>query len=334
MGDIRGVIGWSFTGVGAFVFLLLAAPAGHAAGLGYGMQPPPGAEPPPTSGDPPTLTLAPATASAGALVKAVVEGFASCVAGDGEMKVSRSREVSLAATGGASLFWDGIDPVTIVHLDEELGLSANLQIAESAPPGDHRLVNRCVDNAGDDGGTGSADFPVPPMPPPVVAAVPERNPADAVAVDGTAPGAATAPSPTTPAVDTALAAPGNPDGASTAGTPPTPSGARIPAGNEGNRAIGAEPALSGTDPRSWGLLIGALMLVGTVLAVPLMTPYALQARRGPKWVRANVRAVAEVAPAMSVELVPPIDDSWPPTSIVRFDLHADSGTQTLTEVQQ
>lgn len=321
MGGIRGLIGWVFVGVVACVCLLLAAPAGGAASLGSGQQPPPVGDPPP-----PTLTLVPAAVSADALVKVVGEGFATCVAANGEVTSSRNGDASVAATGDVSLFWDGIDPVASIHMDEEFGFTANLETADSTSPGDHRLVSRCVDDEGDaEEGVGSADFTVTP-PPEVMAVVPGIN-----TVDDTTPSPATS---AVDAVDAALAAPDNPDGASTADNPSAPSDALPLAENEGTRVIGAEPALPGTDPLAWGLLVGALILVGAVLAVPLLIPFILQARRGPKWVRANVRAVAHVAPPMSVALAPQIGDCWPPTSVVRFALHADSGTQVLTEVKQ
>lgn len=318
MGGIRGLNGWVFVGVVACVCLLLAAPAGGAASLGSRQQPPPVGEPPP-----PTLTLVPAAASAGTLVKMAGEGFATCVAATGEVTSSRNGDASVAATGDASLFWDGVDPVAIIHLDEEFRFTANLEIANSTSPGDHRLERHCVDDEGDtEEGVGSADFTVTP-PPEVMAVVPSIN-----TVDDTAPSPATS---AVDAADAAHAAPDSPDGASTADNPSAPSNAPPLAENEGTRGIGAEPALPGTDPRSWGWLVGVLILVGAVLAVPL---FVLQARRGPKWVRANVRAVAQVAPPMSVALAPQIDDCWPPTSVVRFGLHADSGTQTVTEVKQ
>ncbi|MGH3927923.1 MAG: hypothetical protein ACRDTT_34525, partial [Pseudonocardiaceae bacterium] len=85
MGGIRAIFSWAFAGVVACVILLLAAPTGHAVGFGAGRQPPPGGDPSPLRGDPPTLTLVPATASAGALVKAVGEGFAVCVTANGQV---------------------------------------------------------------------------------------------------------------------------------------------------------------------------------------------------------------------------------------------------------
>lgn len=341
MGGVRRLIGWAFAGVMVCACLLLTAPAGGAAGPGSGWQPPPGEEPSPLPGDPlpPTLTVVPATASAGALVKVIGEGFLSCAAANAEVDSSRKGDLSLAAVGDVYLFWDGVGPVAITHLDEKFGFSVNLEIAQSTSPGDHRLVGRCVDNAGDeagdDEGMGSTDFTVPP-PPDVVAVVPGRNP-----VDGTAP------SPTTSAADAALGAAGSPDGADMTEnpeTPETPSAAANPSAasdtdeNEGNSAIAAEPAPAVTAPMSWGLLVGGLLLASAVVAVPLsipsLIPLVLQARRGPKWVRTNVRATLGVAPAVGVELAPPIEDYWPPTPVVRFAMHADSGTQVLTEVKQ
>lgn len=79
--------------------------------------------------------------------------------------------------------------------------------------------------------------------------------------------------------------------------------ARIPAGNADSGAVVVGPALSDSDRVSWEMLVGALiLLVGSVLVVPLSASLVLQARKGPKWVRANVHVVAQGAPAVSVEL--------------------------------
>ncbi|MGH3931403.1 MAG: hypothetical protein ACRDTF_15700 [Pseudonocardiaceae bacterium] len=330
MGSIRGLIGSVFAGVGTCVFLLLAAPAGRAASLESRTPLPPTAEPSSLPGNPaaPTLTLVPVNASAMTLVKVVGEEFASCVAADGEVKSSRNREVSLAASGNVSLFWAGIDPVALTHLDEEFGLLATLEIGESAPPGDHRLVSGCVDDEGaDEEGMGAADFTVSP-PPEVGAVLPDGNPVEGTAVGDTGTDL------TTSVVDAVLPAPDDLGGAGTTEDPSAPSDAPVSAENEENGTISAEPALSSSGPLSWGLLIRALILV--VAAVPAalaLIPLALRARRGPKWVNTNVRAVAQVAPAASVAMAPQID-SCPPASIMQFALHTDSGTQSLTEVKQ
>ncbi|MGH3913652.1 MAG: hypothetical protein ACRDTC_09600 [Pseudonocardiaceae bacterium] len=267
----------------------------------------------------------PVAGSADVLIEVVGDGFLSCLTANGDVRSSRNGDVSLAATVDAYLFWDGIEPITIVHLDEELGLSANVEIARSGSSDDGRLVSRCVDEDGDDDeGTGSADLTVPP-PPEVGTVVPGGEPAGGAVLSPVV----SAPS----ALDDALLVPDSPDGGSMLENPSRPSDVRIPAGKAGG-VIGAEPALSGTDPMSWGLLVGGLLLVGATLGVPLLIPSFLQARRGPKWVRANVRAVAQVAPAVGVELAPQNDDHWFPTSVVRFAVHADGGTQNLTEVKQ
>ncbi|MGH3940211.1 MAG: hypothetical protein ACRDTG_16580 [Pseudonocardiaceae bacterium] len=274
----------------------------------------------------PTLTLVPVNSSAMTLVKVVGEEFAICAAADGEVKSSRNGEVSLAAGGNVSLFWAGIDPVTLTHLDEEFGLLATLKIGESEPPGDHRPVSGCVDDEdADEEGTGAADFTVPPQPA-VGAVLPDGNPVEGTSVGDTAPDL------TTSVVDAVLAAPDELGGASTTEDPLIPSDASVSAENEENGTISAESALSSTGPLAWGWLIKALIVV--VAAVPAALALAVRTRKGPKWVNANVRAVAQVAPAASVAMAPQIDESGPPTSIMRFSLHTDSGTQSLTEVKQ
>lgn len=162
MGGIRQLIDWAFAGLGVCVCMVLAAPAGGAAGFTSELQPPPSGEPPPFAGEPlqPTLVLVPATGSAEVLVDVVGDGFVSCVAANGEVKSSNG-ETSLAAAGDVYFFGEGIDPIAITHLDEELRFSTNLEIVISESLDEHRLMISCVD---DEGSMGAVDLIVPPLP--------------------------------------------------------------------------------------------------------------------------------------------------------------------------
>lgn len=323
MGDVRRLIGLTVAGVGTCTCMLFTAPVGDAAGLGFGPRSPAPGEP-----FPPPIILVPATGSADALVKVVGNGFVTCAAANGEVTSSRNGEVFLTATGDASLSWDGIAPVTIVRIDEKLKVWVSLEIVNSTPPGDHRFVGRCIDDESTGTEEGGTSFPNPavPSPPESGAAVPGGNSADS---------APASPVPSNPsAPETAPVVPDNPDSTGAVESPSVSSDVRTPAGDGGSAAIVAEPPLPDTGPMAWGTLVGALILAGAVPGVPLLIPPALQARRGPKWVRTNVRAVADTAPAVGIGLTPQIDDRWLPTAVVRFALHADRGTQTLTEVEQ
>jgi hypothetical protein len=84
-------------------------------------------------------------------------------------------------------------------------------------------------------------------------------------------------------------------------------------------------------PWFWPVII-ALLGLSAALLVGLLLLVAARAWKGPKWVRAHVRAVAGVAPDVGVEVMEsPADHSAPPC-VVRLEPHADSGTQTLEEV--
>jgi beta-lactam-binding protein with PASTA domain len=79
----------------------------------------------------------------------------------------------------------------------------------------------------------------------------------------------------------------------------------------------------------------------TVLAVALivlaaaLVLRAIRPRRGPRWVRAHVRAAAATAvPSDQVEVADSRRDGSPPTCRVRLVPHADRGTQVLEEVDR
>lgn len=330
MGGIRRLIGWSFTGVCVCVCMLIAAPAGGAASPSTERYPVPLGDPSSSSQDPvsPTLILVPAVVSAGALVTVIGEGFVSCVAARADIASSGNGDLTVA--GNVVLFLDGIDPITSIHLDEDFGFSTSLQIAQSVSPGSHRIVGRCADTGGD---TGSADVVVP-APSVPVDDMPSRNPADVTAA-GPISSASPIPSASTvlsgQLVGAALAVPGDLSSGIAAESQSPPSDAPVPDENPSSKAAAAEPTLSAAGPAPMGTLVAALALVGAVLIAPAAAPFVLQARRGPKWVRSNVRAVANVAPAGGIDLAPRTEDWWPPSSVVRFNLNVDSGTQAITE---
>lgn len=98
----------------------------------------------------------------------------------------------------------------------------------------------------------------------------------------------------------------------------------------------ADQASAGLLPRSGpaplGRVIGVLLVVGAAMVVPSVIAFAVQNRKGPNWVRANVRAEPATAPAL-IEMTPEIDCPWP-TLGVRLALRPDGGTQILTEVER
>lgn len=134
----RALVGirWSAGGALAAVVVgvcMLLAPAGGATGLGSAPLPPPALP----AGQPPlpTLTLEPTAGPAGRQVTATGEGYAKCQA-----PVDNSSQIA----GEASLFWDGVDHLATVGLDEGSGFSADFTVPESASPGDHKVVSRCT----------------------------------------------------------------------------------------------------------------------------------------------------------------------------------------------
>jgi hypothetical protein len=84
-------------------------------------------------------------------------------------------------------------------------------------------------------------------------------------------------------------------------------------------------------PWFWPLVI-ALLLLSAALLAGLLLLLAAQARKGPKWVRAHVRAVAGAVPAPGVEVMESRTDHSAPPCVVRLESHADSGLQVLEEV--
>lgn len=103
-----------------------------------------------------------------------------------------------------------------------------------------------------------------------------------------------------------------------------------------HRATHADQAITGLlpgrDSAPLGRVIGVLLVMGAAMVVPSVIAFVVQNRRGPNWVRANVRAEPAIAPAL-IEMTPEIDYPWP-TLGVRLALRPDSGTQVLTEVER
>jgi hypothetical protein len=83
----------------------------------------------------------------------------------------------------------------------------------------------------------------------------------------------------------------------------------------------------------WPVFTG-LSLLTLGLLILLLILHVVQNRKGEKWVRAHVEAVAGAAPGAGVEVMESRTDHSPPTCIVRLEPRADSGTQVLEEVRR
>lgn len=317
---VRRIVGWAFAGMTGGVCMLLVAPAGSAASLLSVPPPPPSGESSPGVAQllPPPFTPEPAAASTGTRITVIGTGLAICAAAHGA--IESSENVSVAADGDASLYSDGVNPIPTVPLDAYLGLSAILGIAQTSP-GEH--VRRCGNDEGEASPGDAIAIPSPdvmtvgsdrPGPTPAVSAVPAQRPAEAPAPRGEPQDAALTSD--DPAVD---------DQQSSADTLASSGSAK---------ETGTESLVPAGGPASLGSLIGVLLAVGAVLVVPVAISFALQARKGPNWVRANVRAVASAASVGSIEVAPQLDCPWPPTFGVQLALRTDSGTQAITEVEQ
>jgi hypothetical protein len=93
--------------------------------------------------------------------------------------------------------------------------------------------------------------------------------------------------------------------------------------------------VSRIDPMPWFWpLIIALLVLSAALLLGLLLLLAVQARKGPKWVHAHVRAVAAATPGPGVEVMESRTERSVPTCAVRLQPHADSGLQVLEEVSQ
>lgn len=319
--------------------VLVAASAEASTNLPREPQHPPLAEPSPLSTEPPPppLILLPAAGSAEARLDVLGQRLVSCVVVQGGIE-SSGNGLSAAAAGEVFVLWDGTDPVAIIHLDEYSRLSAILQIAEATSPGGHRVVSRCISADGD---PGSADVTAPP-PSAAGAVIPGGNPIDAGLASPFSPESTDLPKPPADAVSTFPGTPDGPAGNRTAENLSPQSAPTIPPGNAsafplGNRTRTAadQPASPGTGPASsWGMLAGLLLLLCAGLVTPSLSSLAFQARRGPKWVRTNVRASADTAPVVGIQLTQQPEGHWPPTFAVRFALRGDSGSQALTEVDR
>ncbi len=320
---VRRVVGWVFAGMTGSVCMLLVAPVGSATSL---LSVPP----PPSIGEsspgvaqllPPPFTPEPAAASTGTRISVIGSGFAVCAAAHGAIESSES--VSVAADGDASVYSDGVNPIPTVPLDAQLGLSAILGISQ-AVPGEHQVVRRCGNDEGEVSPGEVIVIPPPdvvavgsdrPVPTPAVNAVPAHQPVEV-------------PAPRGEPQDAALAS-GDPAG----GTAQDQLSSADPLTSSGS-AKRTESLVPASGPASLGSLIGVLFAVGAVLVVPTAISFALQARKGPNWVRANVQAVASAAPVASIETTPQLDGPWPPTFGVQLALRTDNGTQAITEVEQ
>jgi PASTA domain len=86
-------------------------------------------------------------------------------------------------------------------------------------------------------------------------------------------------------------------------------------------------------PWFWPVII-ALLLPSAALLLLLLLLLAVRARKGPKWVRAHVRAVPGAAPNAGIEVRESRTDHSAPPCVVRLESHADSSQQVLEVVGQ
>ncbi|MGH4026263.1 MAG: hypothetical protein ACRDRV_16945 [Pseudonocardiaceae bacterium] len=258
----------------------------------------------------------PAASAGTAQITVLGTGLEVCAAAHGE--IESAENASVLAAGDASLHWDGVHPIPTVPLDADLGLSAILELSRTGMPGEHQVVRRCTEDTGSGGVVG---IPAPESAPPVL--------------PGRAPGQSAAPLPGQPASGDAAQA----DAAATSSEQPVADATRsrqadaaaMNAANHADKAV-TDSLLPGSGPAPMGPVIAALLMVGAAMVVPSVIAFALQNRKGPNWVRANVRAEPITAPAL-IEMTPDMDYPWP-TLGVRLALRPDSGTQDLTEVEQ
>jgi hypothetical protein len=303
MFPIRRVASCTLAGMMGGACMLLVAPVGSASGLSSVPPPPPSGEQSPGVGQlfPLPFTPVPAASTGTAQITVLGTGFEVCAAAHGE--IESSENASVLAAGDASLDWDGVHPIPTVPLATDLGLSAILEITRTGMPGEHQVVRRCARDTGSGGA--------------VVSPAPE---AARPTLPGQAPVGSTVPLPGQQESG---------DGAQPGAIPTAPEGSV--ADNKANKAV-TDSLLPGSDPAPLGPVIGVLLAVGAAMVVPSLIAFALQNRKSPNWVRANVRAEPTTAPTV-IDMTPNMDYPWP-TLGVRLALRPDSGTQAVTEVEQ
>lgn len=316
MFPIRRVASCTLAGMMGGAWMLLVAPAGSAADLRSVPPPPPSGEQSPGVGQlfPPTLLPVPAASTGTAQIRVLGTGFEVCAAAHGE--VESAENASVLAAGDASLHWDGVHPIPTVPLDADLGLSAILELSRTGMPGEHQVVRRCAEDTGSGGVVG---IPAPEAAPPVL--------------PGRAAAESTSPLPEQPVSGDAAQADATATSSekSVADATPKADASAMNAANQADKAV-TDSLLPGSGPAPLGPVIAVLLMVGAAMVVPSVIAFVLQNRKGPNWVRTNVRAEPTTAPAL-IQMTPDMDYPWP-TLGVRLAMRPDSGTQVLTEVEQ
>ncbi len=112
-------------------------------------------------------------------------------------------------------------------------------------------------------------------------------------------------------------------------TTPTSAGASPAPDGPGTPPAGTVPIVDRGERDLRWLVAASILLV----AVLLVAPHAW-ARRGPKWVRTHVRAVAGPGLDGGAEIVRPAGGPSPPTCVVGFEPHADPAAVALLEVDR
>jgi hypothetical protein len=112
-------------------------------------------------------------------------------------------------------------------------------------------------------------------------------------------------------------------------TTPTSAGASAVPGGPGTPPPGTVPIVDRGERDLWWPVAASILLVAGLLVAP-----HAWARRGPKWVRTHVRAVAGPGVDGCVEIVRPADGPSPPTCVVGLEPHADPAVVALLEVDR
>jgi hypothetical protein len=112
-------------------------------------------------------------------------------------------------------------------------------------------------------------------------------------------------------------------------TTPTSAGASRAPGGPGTPPPGTVPIVDRGERDLWWPVAASILLVAALLVAP-----HAWARRGPKWVRTHVRAVAGPGVDGCAEIVRAADGPSPPTCVVGLEPHADPAVVALLEVDR
>jgi hypothetical protein len=134
---------------------------------------------------------------------------------------------------------------------------------------------------------------------------------------------------TTPTSASPTPAPSSPPTSQAPPTTPTSVETAPPPGDPASPPPTAAVADRGGRGLWWPVAAALTLLAAVVLAAP-----RVWARRGPKWVRAHVQAVARPGVDRDAAIVRSPAGRSSPTCVVRLEPHADRGTQALLEVDR